>query len=89
MCIRDSLPESARIHYIITNGGAAPNIVPENAEVYYYVRHPDVDELERIWARVMKIAEAAANGTETTLEYEIMHANRPLLPNLPLANLVN
>jgi len=86
--MREHLPESARIHYIITNGGAAPNIVPENAEVYYYVRHPDVDELERIWARVMKIAEAAANATETTLEYEIMHANRPLLPNLPLANLV-
>ena len=86
--MREHLPESARIHYIITNGGAAPNIVPENAEVYYYVRHPDVDELERIWARVMKIARAAANATETTLEYEIMHANRPLLPNLPLANLV-
>ena len=87
--MREHLPETARIHYIITNGGDAPNIVPENAEVYYYVRHPDVDELERIWARVIKVAEAAAIGTETILEYEIIHANRPLLPNLPLANLVS
>ena len=87
--MREHLPETARIHYIITNGGDAPNIVPSNAEVYYYVRHPDVDELERIWARVVKVAEAAAIATETTLEYEIMHGNRPLLPNLPLANLVS
>jgi len=86
--MREHLPEPARIHYIITDGGSAPNIVPENAEVYYYVRHPDVDELERIWERVIKVAKAAAIGTETTLEYEIIHANRPLLPNLPLANLV-
>jgi len=86
--MREHLPESARIHYIITDGGTAPNIVPENAEVYYYVRHPDVDELERIWTRVIKVAKAAAIGTETTLEYEVIHANRPLLPNLPLANLV-
>ena len=86
--MREHLPETARIHYVITNGGDAPNIVPGKAEVYYYVRHPDVDELGRIWARVIKVAEAAAIGTETTLEYEIMHANRPLLPNLPLAKLV-
>jgi len=86
--MREHLPETARIHYIITDGGTAPNIVPEKAEVYYYVRHPDVDELERIWARVIKVAKAAAIGTETTLEYEVIHANRPLLPNLPLANLV-
>jgi len=86
--MREHLPETARIHYVITNGGDAPNIVPGKAEVYYYVRHPDVDELGRIWARVIKVAEAAAIGTETTLEYEIMYANRPLLPNLPLAKLV-
>ena len=86
--MREHLPEVARIHYIITEGGAAPNIVPEYAEVYYYARHPDVDELEKIWARIIKVAEAAAIGTETTLEYEVMHANRPLLTNLPLAKLI-
>ena len=86
--MREHLPEPARIHYIITEGGAAPNIVPEYAEAYYYARHPDVDELEKIWARIIKVAEAAAIGTETTLEYEVMHANRPLLTNLPLAKLI-
>ena len=86
--MREHLPEPARVHYIITEGGAAPNIVPEYAEVYYYARHPDVDELEKIWARIIKVAEAAAIGTETTLKYEVMHANRPLLTNLPLARLI-
>jgi aminobenzoyl-glutamate utilization protein B len=86
--MREHLPEMARIHYIITKGGYAPNIVPEFAEVYYYVRHPQVSELEKIWARVIKTAEAAAIGTETSLSYEVMHGNRPLLPNGPLANVV-
>lgn len=87
--MREHLPEKARIHYIITRGGYAPNIVPEFAEVYYYVRHPEIEELEKIWARVIKTAEAAALGTETTLKYEIIHGNRPLLPNQPLADLVH
>lgn len=86
--MREHLPEPARIHYIITKGGDAPNIVPENAEVYYYVRHPQVEEMEKIWDRVIKTAEAAAIGTETSLQYEVMHGNRPLLPNHPLANVV-
>lgn len=86
--MREHLPERARIHYIITKGGDAPNIVPENAEVYYYVRHPQVDEMEKIWDRVIKTAEAAAIGTETSVQYEVIHGNRPLLPNHPLANVV-
>lgn len=87
--MREHLPEKARIHYIITRGGYAPNIVPEFAEVYYYVRHPEIEELEKIWARMIKTAEAAAMGTETALKYEIIHGNRPLLPNQPLATLVH
>ena len=39
--MREHMPQDARIHYVITNGGAAPNIVPEFAESYYVVRHPD------------------------------------------------
>ncbi|WP_354296260.1 amidohydrolase [Sphingomonas sp. 1185] len=39
--MREHVPQETRIHYVITNGGKAPNVVPETAEVYYYVRHPD------------------------------------------------
>tara|TARA_B100000809_G_scaffold178193_2_gene175764 strand:+ start:332 stop:463 length:132 start_codon:yes stop_codon:yes gene_type:complete len=37
--MREHVPPETRIHYVITRGGAAPNIVPEFAEVYYYVQH--------------------------------------------------
>ena len=39
--MREHIPQEARIHYVITNGGKAPNVVPDFAEVYYYVRHPE------------------------------------------------
>ena len=37
--MREHVPQTARIHYVIADGGDAPNIVPEEAQVYYYVRH--------------------------------------------------
>jgi aminobenzoyl-glutamate utilization protein B len=79
--MREHVPQETRIHYVITRGGGAPNVVPDFAEVYYYVRHPDGDELSRIWDRVVTCAEAGALGTGTTMDYEVMHANRSLLPN--------
>ena len=39
--MREHLPQDAGVHYVITRGSAAPNIVPEFAEVFYYVRYPD------------------------------------------------
>jgi len=82
--MREHIRESARIHYIITKGGDAPNVVPESAEVYYYVRETEVDELQKLWERVLKTANAAAMGTETTVDYEIIHATYNLLPNVVL-----
>ena len=43
--MREHVPQTARLHYVITDGGDAPNIVPETAQVYYYVRHPDRDQV--------------------------------------------
>jgi len=79
--MREHMPEKARIHYVITNGGDAPNIVPEHAAVYYYVRHPDPVVLESLWQRVEAAAEGAALGTGTRVEHEVMHGNFSLLPN--------
>jgi aminobenzoyl-glutamate utilization protein B len=39
--LREHVPEDSRLHYVITSGGSAPNVVPDFAEVFYYVRHPD------------------------------------------------
>lgn len=85
--MREHMPAQARIHYVITRGGQAPNVVPDFAEVYYVVRHPDVRDLDGLWSRVLKAAEGAALGTETKVEHEVVSAVYNLLPNEPLAAL--
>ena len=87
--LREHVPSDSRIHYIITHGGDAPNIVPETAEVYYYVRHPDLVTVQELFERVVDTARAAALGTGTQMEFEVMHGNYPLLPNEVLANRVH
>ena len=47
--MREHVPQTSRIHYVITDGGDAPNIVPEQAQVYYYVRHPEVVMVEQLF----------------------------------------
>lgn len=87
--MREHIPESARIHYVITQGGEAPNVVPDFAEVYYYVRHPSAEALVGIWDRVMNAARAAALGTGTTVSIETMHGNHAVLPNEALAKVMH
>ena len=52
---------------LITNGGKAPNVVPDFAEVYYYARHNDMRVLDDIWERISNAAKGAALGTGTTV----------------------
>jgi aminobenzoyl-glutamate utilization protein B len=83
--MREHIPQETRIHYVITNGGRAPNVVPDFAEVYYYVRHPKRDQLKSIFERVIKAGNAAAMGTETKMEYEVIGGTHDLLLNQSLA----
>jgi aminobenzoyl-glutamate utilization protein B len=79
--MREHVPSDVRIHYIITNGGAAPNIVPEFSESYYVVRHPDPRVVADVFERVKKAAEGAALGTGTTMDYELIGGDYSILPN--------
>ena len=63
--------------------------MPEEAEVYYYVRHPNVDGVRDLFNRVVKAAEGASQGTETQMTFEVMHGNYPLMPNRTLSEVVN
>ena len=83
--MREHVPQETRIHYVITNGGKAPNVVPDFAEVYYYVRHPNRDQVKDVFARVVKAAEGAALGTGTTMDYEVIGGTHDLLLNETLA----
>lgn len=83
--LREHVPEQSRIHYVITSGGAAPNVVPDFAEVFYYVRHPDPVVVDEIFTRLTQAAEGAALGTQTRVEHEVIHGIYAMLPNEVLA----
>jgi aminobenzoyl-glutamate utilization protein B len=87
--MREHVPQDVRIHYIITNGGAAPNIVPEFAESYYYVRHPDPRVVAEVFERIAKAAEGAALGTGTKVDYEVINGVYSMLPNDTLGRLMD
>ncbi|MFM7329917.1 MAG: amidohydrolase [Bacteroidota bacterium] len=83
--MREHVTEKSRIHYVITRGGEAPNVVPAFAEVYYYVRHPKRSEVKDMWERLVRIANGAAMGTDTRVEIEVIGGVYELLPNDALA----
>jgi aminobenzoyl-glutamate utilization protein B len=87
--MHEHMSQRARMHYVITNGGSAPNVVPDFAEVFYYVRHPDTKGVEDIWARLENAARGAALGTGTTVDWEVIHGNNPLLVNEALARMMD
>jgi aminobenzoyl-glutamate utilization protein B len=87
--MREHVPQETRIHYVITSGGSAPNVVPDFAEVFYYVRHPEAEQVRQIWTRVEQAARGAASGTGVEVDWEIIHGNHPLLINEALARMMD
>jgi len=64
--MREHVTPTTRIHYVIPEGGQAPNVVPNYAKVWYFVRGADRDSVGRVYDRVLKISQGAATATETT-----------------------
>jgi len=87
--MREHIPSDSRIHYVITNGGKAPNVVPDFAEVYYYVRHGNRKTVLEIFDRIAKAAEGAALGTGTKMDYELIGGTHELLPNTTLQKMMH
>lgn len=77
--MREHVTDDTRIHYVITRGGEAPNVVPDFAEVYYYSRHKTRDEVIRVFDRIVNAAKGAALGTGTTMDYEMIGGTHELL----------
>ena len=86
--LREHVISDARIHYIITEGGKAPNIVPERAQVWYFVRAPKVHQLNDIVERLKKVARGAAMMTETEVDIVLESGVCNYIPNEILANVV-
>lgn len=87
--MREHVPMETRMHYVITRGGEAPNVVPAFAESYHYVRHPNALVVQEIFDRMVKAAEGAALGTQTRMEYEVINGVYNLLPNETLARIMH
>jgi aminobenzoyl-glutamate utilization protein B len=87
--MREHVPEETRIHYIITRGGAAPNVVPDFAEAYYYARQPNMTILDNVWERIVNAAKGAALGTGTTMDFEVTGAVYNVLPNEYLSGVMH
>jgi aminobenzoyl-glutamate utilization protein B len=79
--MREHVQPASRLHYIVTSGGSAPNVIPDFAESYIYVRHPEPEEVRRMFDWVVEIAEGAAMGTQTRMEFEVIHGIYNVLPN--------
>ena len=86
--MREHVPDGTRIHYAITDGGKAPNVVPERAQVLYYFRNGSRAVVADLFERALKAAEGAAMGTGTTMEYEVVSGNFERLYNERLAQVL-
>ncbi len=85
--LREHVTGDVRMHYTITNGGQAPNIVPEDAEVWYFIRAHQPDNLRDVVDRVRKIAEGAALMAGVKVEEIFLDAMSNVLNNRYLADL--
>jgi len=87
--LREHIVEKARIHYVITDGGGEPNVVPEHSEVWYYVRAPERTQVEEINSRLLDVARGAALMTETSFDTRFLAACYNLLPNTVVNRLLH
>jgi aminobenzoyl-glutamate utilization protein B len=85
--LREHTPDFTRIHHVVTHGGGAPNVVPDFAEVFYYVRHPEADPVRKVYDRLVKCARGGALATETELEVVYLGGTVQMIPNAVLADM--
>jgi aminobenzoyl-glutamate utilization protein B len=83
--MREHIPSNSRIHYIISKGGVAPNIVPDLAQMDLMARNPSNTTLEGIWDRILKISQGAALMTGTTVEVTDVGSDANIIGNDALA----
>ena len=82
---REHLRLATRVHYVITNGGDQPNVVPPNASVWYYFREADYDHIMNLWRIGDNMAKAATLMTDTTFTSRVLGTAWPGHFNVPIA----
>jgi aminobenzoyl-glutamate utilization protein B len=79
--LREHLKPTARIHYVIQDGGKVPNVVPDYARAWYYVRDIDRESVEKDYERVLEIIDGAAKMTGTTYKVHFKSGVHETLAN--------
>lgn len=82
---REHMETTQRSHYVITDGGDQPNVVPSKASVWYYFRERSYPKITQMYKDGIRIAEAAAKMTETKMTYEVLGSAWPGHMNQPIA----
>jgi aminobenzoyl-glutamate utilization protein B len=86
--MREHVKQTNRIHYVITNGGQQPNVVPAAAQVWYYVRADRHEDAERQFDWLRDIADGAAKMSRTKVSHHIDTDCHEIIPNLPLSKVL-
>lgn len=86
--MREHIKQTSRVHYVITNGGAQPNVVPATSQVWYYVRAQDHEDAVKHFDWLKDIADGAAKMSRTKVAMQIETDCHELIPNTPLSKLV-
>ena len=82
---REHLELTQRSHYVISDGGDQPNVVPSKAAVWYYFRERTYPKIKALFDKGIKTAEGAALMTDTKFTYEILGSAWPVHTNRPIA----
>lgn len=85
--MREHVIQEARIHYVITNGGQVPNVVPADAEVWYFIRSPRRGQVDQMWNWMQDVAKGAALMSQTKMSYKLLCATWETLLNKVLSKI--
>ncbi len=85
--MREHIRPELRVHYTISDGGKAPNVVPPFAEVWYFVRAPQYSQVAETVDWIRQIAQGAALMTQTRMEFVKISGVWPVLSNRVLSRL--
>jgi aminobenzoyl-glutamate utilization protein B len=86
--LREHIEQDSRIHSVISDGGRAPNVVPPEATIWYFVRAPKRKQVDAIYARVLDCAKGAALMSGTTYDVEFLTGCYDLLPNATIGGIM-
>ena len=87
--LREHAPDNVRIHSVIPDGGTAPNVVPDRAKIWYYVRGRDRKQVDALRERVIRCARGAAVATETRYRTTVLDSVTERIPNQTLAKMLD